>query len=875
MSGSDSADGHVEAARERLAQRQRMATHADRQRSIWGLRAHFGDRAGDEVVFAQVAHRGVIDLHRLGDTFETHDIARLGVGDEMHSPHDRSCARDRVSMRARRGIVENHPQPFLHLVADDMLPTPRLKVRLVPWQADHVGQQSFGEAVFANNCLRKASPVGRQRDGPTFRRDIPLRLQPVHHFPHRRRRVSKPFYKPRLDHRHPIFGQLVDGGEVFLDRRVKLVSHAPRVAPLNPCTARTDTCVVMSVRVDQTGNAIADPTRSATTRARVVGGLMVVAPLLDCVAFALLPEQRPSAARLTLVISGLAVMSGLIVLRFGSRWPLGCYDVLSIAALSVVTLVLVEIGRGPDAPDVSALYGAIFVIAYLFLPLRRAVAQNLFGATLFLIALIVTDSRIGTAISHWLIPGFWFSFVGLIAGMLRRELNRIMDRLARQAHVDELTDLPNRTHFLDHANRILSSNPNDVRRAALLLIDLDRFKEVNDTLGHHVGDLLLTEVGVRLREALRNDDLVARLGGDEFAVLLPSVRDEEEAIAIARKIGDVIAAPFEIESSELRMEASIGIALHGWHGDTVTDLLLSADMAMYSAKTSNTGYVVFDRDRSSQERRPLALLGDLREAIDQRALTLHYQPKVDLATNEVCGVEALLRWNHPTRGNIAPSEFVPVAERTGLIHPLTAFVLAEALAQCRRWMDDGIELPVAVNVSTRNVLDVSFVGNVRTALELARVPAELLELEVTESTIMDDPSRAQRVLEELRMIGVRIAIDDFGTGYSSLAYLRVLPVDHLKIDRSFVMDMISTPSNGVIVRSAVQLAQNLGLSVIAEGVETQEAMEQLAALGCDAAQGYHLSRPVSADDLITWLHGWNERWSDIRPDANVSGDLVA
>ena len=615
----------------------------------------------------------------------------------------------------------------------------------------------------------------------------------------------------------------------------------------------------MSLRVRMTGQALVDPTRSAATPARIVGGLMVVAPLLDCVAFALHPHQRAAAMWVTYGVSAVTMLWGALVLRFGERWPLWSFDAMSTVGLGMVSLVLVVLGRGPDSLDVSALYGAIFVIAYLILPLRRAVYQNVVGATLFLAAVMFVESGPRAAVSRWLIPGFWFSLVGLIAGRLRRELNRLVDRLAEQAHVDALTELPNRAHFLQQAHVVLESGPVATGPAAMLLIDLDRFKEVNDTLGHHFGDVLLHRVGVRLRNGLRNDDIVARLGGDEFAILLPSVRSEDDATAIARKIGELLIAPFDIEGTEVRIEASIGVALHGLHGESVADLLQAADTAMYSAKASNSGHAVFDCDRSIEQRRPLALLNDLRVALEQRALTLHYQPKVDLATNEVCGVEALLRWTHPTRGTIPPSEFIPIAERTGLIHPLTAFVLNEALAQCRRWMDAGIELPVAVNVSTRNVLDVSFVDGIRNALARSGVEPSLLELEITESTIMDDPTRAQRVLEELRMLGVRIAIDDFGTGYSSLAYLRVLPVDHLKIDRSFVMDMIGTPSNGVIVRSAVQLAKNLGLAVIAEGVETQAAMEQLAALGCSAAQGYHLSRPIPADDLVVWLQAWNER----------------
>jgi diguanylate cyclase (GGDEF)-like protein len=427
-----------------------------------------------------------------------------------------------------------------------------------------------------------------------------------------------------------------------------------------------------------------------------------------------------------------------------------------------------------------------------------------------------------------------------------------------QALHDALTDLPNRTLFHDRVGQAISSARREHIPLAVMIMDLDRFKEVNDTLGHASGDELLKQAGVRLRAALRESDTVARLGGDEFGVLLPRVVDSAAAVSVARKLRKALEEPFTIHGLALQIEASVGIALYPEHGDDVHSLLQRADVAMYVAKEHPAGCEVYARERDEYSPDRLTLLTDLRRAIDTGELVLHYQPKADLRTGDVNGVEALVRWSHPERGLVRPDEFIPFAQKTGVIVPLTFFVLNEALRQCRTWQLEGVDLCVGVNLSARNLLDVNLPDTVGELLGRWEVPPSLLELEITESTILADPIRAMHVLSRLSGMGVRLAIDDFGTGYSSLAYLKRLPVDELKIDKSFVQGMDDDENDAVIVRSTIDLGRNLGLRVVAEGVETAEAWAQLVALGCDVAQGYYLSRPVPAAELASWLRATRE-----------------
>jgi diguanylate cyclase (GGDEF)-like protein len=445
----------------------------------------------------------------------------------------------------------------------------------------------------------------------------------------------------------------------------------------------------------------------------------------------------------------------------------------------------------------------------------------------------------------------------IVAGA-SRTLRQQAEVNEHQALHDALTELPNRTLFHDRVGQALAVSRRERIPVAVMIMDLDRFKEVNDTLGHASGDELLMQVGVRLRAALRESDTVARLGGDEFGVLLPKVVDSVAAASVARKLRKALEEPFTIYGLALQIEASVGIALYPEHGDDVHLLLQRADVAMYVAKEQPGGCEIYAKERDDYSPDRLTMLTELRRAIDQGELVLHYQPKAELRSGEVKGVEALVRWSHPVRGLTPPDEFIPLAQKTGVIVPLTFFVLNEALRQCRTWQLEGLDLSVGVNLSVRNLLDVHLPDTVGELLGRWEVPPSLLELEITESTILADPIRAMHVLSRLSGMGVRLAIDDFGTGYSSLAYLKRLPVDELKIDKSFVQGMDENENDAVIVRSTIDLGRNLGLRVVAEGVETAAAWRRLVALGCDVAQGYYLSRPVPAAELVSWLRASRE-----------------
>ncbi|GAA1542934.1 hypothetical protein GCM10009827_073190 [Dactylosporangium maewongense] len=423
---------------------------------------------------------------------------------------------------------------------------------------------------------------------------------------------------------------------------------------------------------------------------------------------------------------------------------------------------------------------------------------------------------------------------------------------------DSLTGLPNRALFARRAADALRDAQDRGAGTSVLMLDLDRFKEVNDTLGHHYGDELLRQVAARTSATVRSGDLVARLSGDEFAILLPQAA-AHDAARLATRLQSELHRSFVLDDVTVDIEASIGVAAAPEHATTVEAALRCADIAMYSAKDTKTGVAVYDPAMQVEDGSRLLLLGDLRRALDSTdQLTLHYQPKIRLNDGQVSGAEALVRWQHPTRGAIPPAEFIPVAETTGLISRLTLYVLRAALGQVRTWLDDGLTLPVAVNVSPRCLLDAGLVGHVVALLREFDVPASLLRLEVTESAVMANPATATATLTELHELGVRLSIDDYGTGYSSMAYLKRLPVDELKVDRTFVLHMDADHDDAVLVRGAIELGHNLGMTVVAEGVEGIAHVAALQALGCDIAQGYHYARPMPAADLSRWI-------SDQRP----------
>ncbi|MDQ2956140.1 MAG: EAL domain-containing protein [Actinomycetota bacterium] len=431
---------------------------------------------------------------------------------------------------------------------------------------------------------------------------------------------------------------------------------------------------------------------------------------------------------------------------------------------------------------------------------------------------------------------------------------RLVERLGYDATHDSLTGLVNRSHLSEQIQQVLST---DRDHAAVLLLDLDRFKEVNDILGHEVGDRLLKVVAERLRECVPAEATVARLGGDEFAILVPRLAGGvDEAAELASFVAETLAQPVRFDEAMLTPECSVGVAVTNGAFAQI-DLLRQADTAMYEAKANDRRVAVYgpEMDRGRIER--LALLADLRVALNTNPeqLIMHYQPKIDLTTGAVIGVEALVRWNHPTLGVLGPDRFIPLAESTGLIEALTPLVLEAALVQCRDARSDGYPISVAVNLSARNISDPELPARVARTLERTGVPASRVILEITESSVMGDPEQTLPVLHQLRDLGVCLSLDDFGTGYSSLSYLQRLPVGEVKIDRSFVMglsgeDMVSTRA---LIRTITGLGDALGLRIVAEGIEDQATLDELRELGCDVAQGYYIGRPMSAPDLGRWL----------------------
>ena len=417
---------------------------------------------------------------------------------------------------------------------------------------------------------------------------------------------------------------------------------------------------------------------------------------------------------------------------------------------------------------------------------------------------------------------------------------------------DELTGLPNRRSLYERLRQKMeTTSPAD--GFALLLVDLDRFKEVNDVLGHQSGDDLLGQVAERFGREVREEDLLARLGGDEFAVLVSGRNGAEAGLEIARRLSDALDREFLLSGVPVHVEASIGIARFPHDGRDATTLLRCADSAMYAAKDLSTELELFDGERDHHSPTRLKRLGELRQALTRGELVLHYQPKLRLGTGDVVGVEALVRWLHPDQGLLPPGEFVPLAEQTGLIKPLTSFVLREALEQLAAWRSEGHDLTMAVNVSERSLLDPAFPAEVAHVLRGTGTMSDRLELEITEGTIMADPERAAGVLKRLDALGVSLSLDDFGTGYSSLSRLRELPIDEIKIDRSFAARIEADERDVAIMRSTIELGHNLGCSVVAEGLETAEALDCVAALGCDTGQGFHIARPLDAASLTEWL----------------------
>jgi len=464
--------------------------------------------------------------------------------------------------------------------------------------------------------------------------------------------------------------------------------------------------------------------------------------------------------------------------------------------------------------------------------------------------------------------------IGVLAASLNHMRGGIAERenrILKLAFEDPLTDLANRSRFSSELASAIESATQGNFRLSILMMDLDRFKHVNDTLGHGVGDQVLREVSLRLQRSVAGAECIARLGGDEFAILLRSPRDEDRADT-ARQIIAALEVPILCEDQSLDVGTSIGIAHFPEHGRDVQTLVRNADIAMYAAKRSKTGFTVYDPNYDTSQQEHLSLLGELRRAVERNELRLYYQPKVSLHTANISAVEALIRWEHPTRGLVPPNLFIPFAEHTGYIKLLTRWVLREAVRQCGEWLREGLRLAVSVNISARDLLNRELPGEVAALLAEHRVPPTLLCMEITESGFMEDPANAQKVLDRLAELGVRLSIDDYGTGYSSLTYLMRLPVQELKIDQSFIARMAVDEEISMIVRSTIDLGHNLGLKVVAEGVEDLTAWKLLRALGCDDAQGFFMSAPLPAAALASWMRRNDGIFDDAAtPRAHAAG----
>lgn len=433
------------------------------------------------------------------------------------------------------------------------------------------------------------------------------------------------------------------------------------------------------------------------------------------------------------------------------------------------------------------------------------------------------------------------------------ERQRYIDRLEYQASHDLLTGLPNRNKLKNIATDMIA-NIQSGQKLALIIVDLDSFKDINDTLGHHVGDEIIKQIGPRIANVINKmNTTICRLGGDEFGVLLHDIKDASQAYLIAEQVHQCIRKLFYINDMDIELRASLGVSMYPCQAPDFSTMLRFADVAMYTAKHSMTSIEIYSPEKDKYSTKRLALMNELGKAIREGQLELHYQPKISLVTGEVTGVEALSRWIHPSLGYISPAEFVPIAEMTDMINEMTVWVLSESLAQVWRWQKQGVDIKVAVNISARNLLDTNIITIIKSLLLRYQLSPSCLELEITESSIMNNADYSLKILKEINDIGIDLSVDDFGTGYSSLAYLKKLPVKWLKIDYAFVINMLEDEQDQIIVSSTIKMAHNLGLGVIAEGVESQAILDKLTTMSCECAQGYYIARPMAAVIFDEWF----------------------
>jgi diguanylate cyclase (GGDEF)-like protein len=530
---------------------------------------------------------------------------------------------------------------------------------------------------------------------------------------------------------------------------------------------------------------------------------------------------------------------------------LSALDALVVAksAQADATIATIREQQARSRSDVLELAGVAVVVALLCaVMITRSITRPL--ALTVALARHIADGKLDSPM-----PTAGRDEVGRLItalGEMRDSLGQREARIVDLAFRDPLTGLANRTLFNDRLGQAVGTAMRTGHAMSVLLIDLDRFKNVNDVLGHPVGDELLKQVAMRLtRELRRTTDTVARIGGDEFAVLL-TAQGREGAAKVARQLLTTLDTPVTIEGQTVDVSGSIGIATFPDDGGNPTELMAHADSAMYVAKQTSSGYAAFATSMARTAEHGLSLLSDLRRAVDENQFYLQFQPKISLADRSCLSAEVLLRWRHPTRGFVPPDQFIPFAEQTGCIKSITRWVLARGLAQLARWRAGGLEMSLNINVSTRDLIQQDLPAIVRAQLLAEGVAARHLCLEVTESAIMEDPAHALASLQALHEMGVQLSIDDFGTGYSSLAYLKKLPVQELKIDRSFVINLDRDGNDLAIVRSTIDMAHHMGLRVVAEGVETESVAAHLKEIGCDDAQGYLFSRPLDAVDFLAW-----------------------
>jgi diguanylate cyclase (GGDEF)-like protein len=455
---------------------------------------------------------------------------------------------------------------------------------------------------------------------------------------------------------------------------------------------------------------------------------------------------------------------------------------------------------------------------------------------------------------------------------ISKALNISKERFRHAAFHDFLTGLPNRDFFMQELKFLLEKNKFDNNfKFAVLFLDLNRFKTVNDSLGHTVGDKLLVNVAKRIKQAISEEDIVARFGGDEFAIILKDVKNIEEAIGFANIVCQKISTPFTISGRQVFANTSIGIAISDNHYDNSEDILRDADIAMYFAKGKGNHYAVFDPSMHTKALEQMQLETDLRYAVARGEFCLYYQPIVDIESVKLSGFEALVRWTHPEKGIVSPAEFIPIAEETGLIIPMTLWILKTACQQIKEWQKISYEnhsLTLSINLSGKHFAQNDLVEQIWKIMKETDFNPSCLKLEITESAVMENAEMAISMLKELKEIGIQLSIDDFGTGYSSLSYLHKFPIDILKVDRSFVMEMDEASENGEIVRTIVLLAKNLGMKVVAEGIETIHQLHQLRILGCEFGQGYLFSRPVPAEEAIELVRDKNQ-WQDVLPNQKI------